>query len=32
MADMEPIQPSLCQKLCCCMTTSAKEPPVQLIR
>ncbi|KAK5968947.1 hypothetical protein GCK32_011179 [Trichostrongylus colubriformis] len=32
MADLEPVQPSLCQRICCCMTTSAKEPPVQLIR
>ncbi|VDO31697.1 unnamed protein product [Haemonchus placei] len=32
MTDLEPVQPSLCQRICCCMTNSAKEPPVQLIR
>lgn len=32
MADIEQPQPSLCQRICCCMTTPTKEPPVQLIR
>ncbi|KHJ82756.1 hypothetical protein OESDEN_17549 [Oesophagostomum dentatum] len=25
-------QPSLCQRICCCFSSTSKEPPVQLIR
>ncbi|VDL77170.1 unnamed protein product [Nippostrongylus brasiliensis] len=32
MADLEPRQASFCQRICCCMTATTKEPPVQLIR
>ncbi|EYB85658.1 hypothetical protein Y032_0294g1642 [Ancylostoma ceylanicum] len=32
MTDTELSQPTLCQRICCCFSSTSKEPPVQLIR
>ncbi|KAJ1372217.1 hypothetical protein KIN20_034309 [Parelaphostrongylus tenuis] len=32
MTDLEPGEPTLCQRLCCCRNVRLKEPPVQFVK